>query len=42
MEIIELWPFSQGELTGGADGFIDAAFAHSPDLNHVSELRNRD
>lgn len=42
MEIIELWPFSQGELTGGADGFIDAAFAHGPDLNHVSELRKRD
>lgn len=42
MEIIELWPFSQGELTGGTDGFIDAAFAHGPDLNHVSELRKRD
>lgn len=30
MEIIELWPFSQGEILGVDDGFIDAAFAHGP------------
>ena len=27
MEVITLWPFSQGELEGRVDGFIDAAFA---------------
>jgi predicted AAA+ superfamily ATPase len=27
MEIIELWPFSQGEIEGQIDGFIDRAFA---------------
>jgi len=42
MEIIELWPFSQGELSDGVDLFVDAAFAHGPVLNHVSELRRRD
>ena len=42
MEIIELWPFSQGEISGEPDGFIDAAFAHGPRLSHTSELRRRD
>ena len=27
IEIIELWPFSQGEMAGGADRFIDAVSA---------------
>ncbi len=27
MEIIELWPFSQGEVEGQIDGFIDRVFA---------------
>lgn len=26
MEIIELWPFSQGEVDGQVDGFVDRAF----------------
>nr|WP_232541501.1 AAA family ATPase [Nocardia bovistercoris] len=26
METIELWPFSQGEIGGAPDGFIDAVF----------------
>jgi len=26
MEVIELWPFSQGEINGGPDQFVDAAF----------------
>lgn len=30
MEVIELWPFSQGEIEGHFDGFIDRAFARSP------------
>ena len=42
MEIVELWPFSQGELEQSPDAFIDAAFAHGPGLGRVSELRKRD
>ncbi|WP_419997819.1 ATP-binding protein [Streptomyces boninensis] len=42
MEVIELWPLSQGGLHGGPDRFIDAAFAHGPTLSHSSELRKRD
>jgi predicted AAA+ superfamily ATPase len=42
MEIIELWPFSQGELAGEADGFVDAAFRRGPHIDHRSSLRRRD
>lgn len=36
MEIVTLWPCSQGELEGLAEGFIDAAFgAATPSLGHV-------
>jgi predicted AAA+ superfamily ATPase len=42
MEVIELWPFSQGEMTGGPDRFVDAAFRHGPDIQHSSQLRRRD
>jgi predicted AAA+ superfamily ATPase len=42
MEIIELWPFSQGEIDGTPDRFVDAAFAYGPELTHRSELRRRD
>lgn len=42
MEIIELWPFSQGELAGTADHFIDAAFQHGTALDHSSSLRRKD
>ncbi|QSB15647.1 ATP-binding protein [Natronosporangium hydrolyticum] len=42
MEIIELWPFSQGELTSTPDRFVDAVFRHGPELEHTSELRRRD
>lgn len=42
MEIIELWPFSQGEIEGGADRFIDTAFARGPRIQHTSSLRRRD
>jgi hypothetical protein len=42
MEVIELWPFSQGEMTGEPDRFIDAAFRHGPALDHTSSLRRRD
>jgi predicted AAA+ superfamily ATPase len=42
MEVVELWPFAQGEMAGGPDQFIDAAFAHGPDLEHSSDLRRHD
>jgi len=32
METIELWPFSQGEIEGGSDAFVDAVFAHGDQL----------
>jgi predicted AAA+ superfamily ATPase len=42
MEVIELWPFSQGELGGGADRFVDAVFTHGPAVRRTSALRKRD
>ncbi|MDQ4118023.1 MAG: ATP-binding protein [Actinomycetota bacterium] len=42
MEVIELWPFSQGELTGGPDKFVDTAFERGPAIDHTSTLRRRD
>lgn len=42
METVELWPFSQGEIDGEPDGFVDAAFARGPALTHESALRRRD
>jgi uncharacterized protein len=42
MEIIELWPFSQGEMSDGHDRFIDAAFSRGPRLDHSSDLRRTD
>jgi uncharacterized protein len=37
-ETIELWPFSQGEIDGARDGFIDAVFAAGADLSHSSQV----
>jgi uncharacterized protein len=37
-ETIELWPFSQGEIDGTPDGFIDAVFDVGADLSHSSEV----
>ncbi len=42
MEIIELWPFSQGEIDHCPDAFIDAAFGLGPGLSRTSTLRKRD
>lgn len=42
MEIVELWPFSQGEIDRSPDAFIDAAFRQGPQLNRTSTLRKRD
>ncbi|MGV9408473.1 ATP-binding protein [Nocardia sp. NPDC003693] len=41
IETIELWPLSQGEIDGAPDGFVDAAFAHGPELRY-SGSENRD
>lgn len=42
-ETVELWPFSQGEIDGTPDGFVDAAFAEGAQLRAVaSELRKKD
>jgi uncharacterized protein len=30
MEIVTLWPFSQGEMEGVVEGFVDAAFGDAP------------
>ena len=38
METIELWPFSQGEIDGRPDGFVDAAFAEGSGLSHQSTV----
>jgi predicted AAA+ superfamily ATPase len=38
METLELYPFSQGEIEGSPDGFVDAAFAVGADLRHESTL----
>ncbi|MGH4015562.1 MAG: AAA family ATPase [Pseudonocardiaceae bacterium] len=42
MEVIELWPFSQGEISGEPDRFVDAAFRRGPRIQHSSTLRRRD
>ena len=42
METVELWPFSQGEIDGEPDGFIDAVFALGPDLRHESAVPRAD
>jgi predicted AAA+ superfamily ATPase len=42
-ETIELWPLSQGEIDGTADGFVDAAFVEGADLRGAtSDLRRKD
>jgi predicted AAA+ superfamily ATPase len=37
-ETVELWPFSQGEIDGLPDGFVDAAFTDAEALNHTSTV----
>jgi predicted AAA+ superfamily ATPase len=41
MEIIELWPLSQGEIDDGPDGFVDAVFRPGP-LGPVGNGSGRD
>jgi predicted AAA+ superfamily ATPase len=42
METVELWPFSQGEIDGTPDGFIDTVFRLGPDLRHESAISRSD
>ncbi|MGL5850766.1 MAG: ATP-binding protein, partial [Phycicoccus sp.] len=41
-ETIELWPLSQGELTGEPDGFVDGVFERGADLDVVPGKENRE
>ena len=42
IETIELYPFSQGEIAGRPDGFVDAAFTHGAALDHRCDLQRAD
>ncbi len=42
METIELWPFSQGEIDGAPDAFIDTAFRLGPAMRHESTVTRAD
>lgn len=42
MEIVELWPFSQGEIEGRREHFVDLLFAGRALPNHRSSLSKRD
>ncbi|HZZ46321.1 MAG TPA: ATP-binding protein [Pseudonocardia sp.] len=37
-ETVELWPFSQGEIDGLPDGFVDSAYALGPELRHAGTV----
>lgn len=41
-ETIELWPFSQGEIDGVEDGFVDAVFADGSTPTLVSSVSRRE
>ena len=38
MEIVTLWPFSQGEIEGTVEGFVDAAFADAAPVLDAAPL----
>jgi len=42
MEILTLWPFSQGELEGTTEGFVDRVFARSPRVESGDGLKMPD
>jgi predicted AAA+ superfamily ATPase len=42
VEILDLWPLSQGELTGRREGFVDAIFGWSPQLLADADLTRAD
>lgn len=41
MEVIELWPFSQGELSGRGNRFLDTAFAGEARVSKTVDSRRR-
>ncbi|MDP3972788.1 MAG: ATP-binding protein, partial [Candidatus Nanopelagicales bacterium] len=38
IETVNLWPFSQGEIDGTPDSFIDSVFAAGPEFTHRSDV----
>jgi predicted AAA+ superfamily ATPase len=42
METIELWPFSQGEIDGAPDRFIDTVFVQGDRIRHSSGVSRAD
>jgi uncharacterized protein len=42
IEVVELWPLSQGELTGSGDHFVDWAFSENHSLEPQADLRRVD
>ena len=42
IETIELWPFSQGEIDGTADRFVDAIFERGGGLSHESVVTRQE
>ncbi|MEV0269552.1 ATP-binding protein [Hamadaea sp. NPDC050747] len=42
MQTVELWPFSQGEIDGSADGFVEAVFREGAEVRHDSGLTRAD
>ena len=42
IETIELWPFSQGEIDGTADRFVDAIFDEGGGLGHGSAMTRQE
>jgi uncharacterized protein len=42
IETIELWPFSQGEIDGTADRFVDAIFDEGGGLSHGSAVTRQE
>jgi len=42
IETIELWPFSQGEIDGAPDRFVDAIFEQGETLTHESAISRQE
>ncbi|MDQ3602176.1 MAG: AAA family ATPase, partial [Actinomycetota bacterium] len=42
MQAVELWPLSQGEMTGEGDAFVSAAFQHGAELDVESAVSRDD
>ncbi len=42
VETVDLWPFSQGEMAGGSEAFVDLLFESPIDLVHNSQISRPD